>query len=239
LRFFWNGEAVRILLVDKDIKERMALGLALTEAGWTAHNEVSLTSLTGVLSRESYDAVILGAHSSKIAGKQMLQVRAFERDVPILAIGDRDGENDIVQLLESGADDVISRPIHMGELIARTRALIRRGPSLPGVRLRVSDLEIDSNQQAVFCRGQPVGLSPLEYKVLQFLASHLFTIVAPRRLSKHLYGGTVVQKSNVVEAHVSNLRRKLHDAGSSTLIEAVRGTGYRLRGQEVLDSGAP
>jgi len=131
--------------------------------------------------------------------------------------------------LNAGADDYLSKPFDLGELLARIKALIRRAKGISTPVLSVSDLELDTVQQTVRRRGRPIDLSPTEYRILEYLIHRPRAIVSRQELLEHLYDFDWEHHSNVIEAHISNLRRKLNIDGAEPLIETLRHRGYRLR----------
>jgi two-component system response regulator PhoP len=133
-----------------------------------------------------------------------------------------------IDLLNMGADDYMTKPFDLGELIARARALIRRGKGVKHTALRVGELSLDLTAQMVELEGRRLDLSPTEYRILEYLMHHPRKVVSKRELLEHMYDFTWEHHSNVIEAHVSNLRRKMRDAAESPTVENLRGRGYRL-----------
>jgi two-component system response regulator PhoP len=134
----------------------------------------------------------------------------------------------IVDLLNLGADDYMTKPFDLGEFIARARALVRRGKDVRQTHLAVGDVTLNLVEQSVAVRGQQVDLSPTEYRILEYLMYHPRQIVSKENLLEHLYDFTWEHHSNVIEAHVSNLRRKLRAAMAETAVENLSSRGYRL-----------
>ena len=130
-------------------------------------------------------------------------------------------------------DDYLSKPFDLGELLARIKALIRRAKGASTPVLVVSDLELSTVQQTVRRRGQDVDLSPTEYRILEYLIHRPRAVVSQQELLEHLYDFDWEHQSNVIEAHISNLRRKLNIPGTEPLIETLRHRGYRLREDRV------
>jgi len=147
---------------------------------------------------------------------------------PVLILTARDERESIVALLNSGADDYLTKPFDLGELIARAKALIRRGKGHSTAILKMRDVEIDTAGRRVSRRGKPVTLSAMEYRVLEYLAHRKGAIVSKTELLEHLYDFNWERFSNVIEVYVSGLRRKLDDKNGE-LIQTSRGQGYVLR----------
>ena len=141
-----------------------------------------------------------------------------------------EGRGPIIQLLNAGADDYLAKPFDLGELIARAKALIRRGKGAAHPILTALDVELNTLEQTVRRAGVLVDLSPTEYRILEYLIHHPRKIVSKRELLEHLYDYNWEHHSNVIEAHVSNLRRKLCGVApeAEPVIETMRGRGYRL-----------
>jgi len=135
----------------------------------------------------------------------------------------------VVSLLNAGADDYLSKPFDLGELLARIKALIRRAKGVATPVLVVSDVELNTVQQTVRRRGRALDLSPTEYRILEYFMHRPRAVVSQRELLEHLYDFDWEHHSNVIEAHISNLRRKLNVNGTEPLIETLRHRGYRLR----------
>jgi two-component system response regulator PhoP len=133
-----------------------------------------------------------------------------------------------IDLLNLGADDYMTKPFDLGELIARARALIRRGKGERRTSLTFGGLTLDFTAQTVEAHNQWIELSPTEYRILEYLMHHPRKVVSKRELLEHLYDFTWEHHSNVIEAHVSNLRRKIRNSAQESVIESVRGRGYRL-----------
>jgi two-component system response regulator PhoP len=142
----------------------------------------------------------------------------------------RDVNNSIIELLNAGADDYLAKPFDLGELIARAKALIRRGKGASHPTLTALGLEVNTLEQTVRRHGVLVDLSPTEYRILEYLIHRPRKIVSKRELLEHLYDYNWEHHSNVIEAHVSNLRKKLEAAvpDPEPVIETMRGRGYRL-----------
>ena len=132
-----------------------------------------------------------------------------------------------IELLNLGADDYLAKPFDLGELLARARALVRRGKGVGQTVLRFGVLSLNSAEQTVTSAGSPVDLSPTEYRILEYLMHRPRTLIQKQELLEHMYDFTWKHHSNVIEVHVSNLRRKLRATTGTMLLETVRGRGYR------------
>jgi DNA-binding response OmpR family regulator len=181
-----------------------------------------------------YDAIVLDVVLPIRNGLEVCrQLRGEGRSVPILMLTARDSIDARIAGLDSGADDYLTKPFDFGELLARLRALIRRGarPLLPE-RLRISGLELDTRAQRVLKRGREVPLTTREYALLEYLARHRGEVVSRSEISEHVWDEKY-DFSNVIDVYVRRLRLKLDDPGSESLIRTRRGSGYELvRDQE-------
>ncbi len=156
------------------------------------------------------------------------RLRAARNATPVLILTARDDKQSTVALLNAGADDYLNKPFDLGELLARVKALIRRSRGGGSAILRVLDLELSTLEQTVSRAGKPIDLSPAEYHILEYLMHRPRAVVSKRELLQHLYDYNWHRHSNVIEVHISNLRRKLNVDGGFSLIETLRLRGYRL-----------
>jgi two-component system response regulator PhoP len=168
-----------------------------------------------------------------VDGSQVLKRLRGEHDsTPVLiltAVGER---RSTIDLLNTGADDYMTKPFDLGELIARVRALIRRGKGVAQSTLTFGVLSLNTAEQTVTSGGELINLSPTEYRIVEYLIHRPRVVVSKREMLEHLYDFTWEHHSNVIEAHISNLRRKLRLTTQQTVLETIRGRGYRLAEQE-------
>jgi DNA-binding response OmpR family regulator len=157
------------------------------------------------------------------------ELRRKERLDPVLILTARDEPDSVVTLLNSGADDYVTKPFDLGELLARAKALIRRGKGHAAPILSVADLEVDSAKREVHRHGRAITLTPMEYRLLEYLMHRQGTVVSKTELLEHLYDYNWEKFSNVIEVYISGLRRKIDDGAREKLIHTLRGHGYVLR----------
>jgi DNA-binding response OmpR family regulator len=220
---------MRVLVIEDEIRLAENVSSALREGPGFAvdHAEDGETGVT-LAENRCYDLIILDLMLPRLNGLSVLKrLRATKDQTPVLILTARDEVGSTIDLLNAGADDYLSKPFDLGELIARSKALIRRGKGVAHPTLRAGDLEMNTLEQAVHCAGQPVELSPMEYRILEYLIHRPRVIVSKRELLEHLYDFNWEHHSNVIEVHISNLRKKLA-ASDKTGIETLRGRGYRL-----------
>jgi len=177
-----------------------------------------------------YDLVILDLMLPKLDGHSLLQRLRASSSVPVLILTARDEKESIVALLNSGADDYVAKPFDLGELLARAKALVRRGKGQSLPVLKIADLEVNTSDRSVRRSGKPIDLTAMEYRVLEYLAHRPGAVIAKTELLEHLYDFNWERFSNVIEVYISGLRRKLEDTGDARLIHTLRGQGYMLRG---------
>jgi two-component system response regulator PhoP len=176
-----------------------------------------------------YDLVLLDLMLPGLQGEEVLRrLRRLDGNTPVLVLTAVAETQSTIQLLNLGADDYMTKPFDLGELIARAQALIRRGKGVKQALLRFGNVDLNPTDQTVRVREQLLDLSPTEYRILEYLMHHPRAIVSKRELLEHLYDFTWEHHSNVIEAHISNLRRKLRSASELTALENRRGRGYRL-----------
>ncbi|MFZ0747261.1 MAG: response regulator transcription factor [Terracidiphilus sp.] len=223
---------MRVLLVEDEVRLADNLAAALRDGpgfavDWAADGEAG----DDCACNRVYDLVILDLMLPKLDGAGLLRrLRAREDPTPVLILTAKEGKNPIIELLNAGADDYLAKPFDLGELIARAKALIRRGKGAAHPMLNALDVELNSLEQTVRRAGTLVDLSPTEYRILEYLIHNPRKIVSKREMLEHLYDYNWEHHSNVIEAHVSNLRKKLDAArpDADPVIETMRGRGYRL-----------
>ncbi len=176
-----------------------------------------------------YDVIVLDIMLPKLDGLALLQqLRKQGKATHVLLLTARDTVGDRVKGLELGADDYLVKPFALEELLARIKALCRRAYSSKDPRLRVGDLEVDSNARKMSRAGRAITLQPREYALLEYLARRRDHIVTRAEIEEHLYADDTGALSNVVDSAICALRRKLAEANPAPLIHTRRGLGYEL-----------
>lgn len=224
---------MRLLLVEDHAPLVRVLRRALEEDGFAVDiaqdgEEADLKGRT-----VSYDVVILDLMLPKIDGLTLLR-RWRQHGVAshIIVLTARSTIEDKVKGLDLGADDYLTKPFELDELLARLRALVRRGHHQKNPVLKVHDLEIDTAAHTVKRRGKSIRLTPREYRLLEFLARHQGKVVSRTMIWEHLYDEYDENTSNVVDVYIRYLRNKIDKGHSSPLILTRWGEGYLLRGNE-------
>ncbi|WP_432836985.1 response regulator transcription factor [Dactylosporangium sp. CA-092794] len=217
---------MRLLVVEDEMRMAHALQRGLQAEGFAV--DVAGDGPNGLeLARHGgYDAVILDIMLPGLSGYRVVQtLRAEKNWVPVLMLSAKDGEYDQADGLDCGADDYLTKPFSYVVLVARLRALLRRGaPERPSV-LTVGDLTLDPARRRVTSGGDEIVLTAREYALLEYLMRRPGQVVSKTELLDHVWDASVDTAPNAVEVYVGYLRRKL----GRDLLETVRGAGYRLR----------
>jgi len=222
---------VRVLVVEDEQKLANNVARGLREnAGYAV--DIALDGEDGLFMAESnpYDLLLLDLMLPKMDGMKVLsRLREQSIRIPVLVLTARDEKESIVALLNTGADDYITKPFDLGELIARCKALIRRSKGHSEAVLKVGDVNVNTLDHTVTRAGRPIRLTAMEYRVLEYLAHRPNAVVSKTELLEHLYDYNWEKFSNVIEVYISGLRRKLEDGSSHQVIQTLRGQGYVLR----------
>jgi DNA-binding response OmpR family regulator len=222
---------VRLLLVEDEPRLADNIARSVRESAAYAVDVVN-DGEAGLHAIESnpYDAVILDLMLPKLDGMQVLErMRQAGRRTPVLVLTARDDKESVIALLNAGADDYLTKPFDLGELLARTKALVRRGKGQASALLSVDDLQVNTADRTVSRSGRAITLTAMEYRVLEYLAHRPGAVVSKKELLEHLYDYNWEKFSNVIEVYISGLRRKLNDGSSRKLIHTLRNQGYVLR----------
>jgi DNA-binding response OmpR family regulator len=228
---------VRILVVEDEIK----LGAALREGLEADFYEVALAQ-TGedgfyLINTEAFDLVIMDVMLPGRDGFEILRaVRSRGLKTPVLLLTAKDAIDDRVRGLDLGADDYLVKPFAFPELLARSRALLRRGKTDSPARLKLADLELDISGRIVTRGGRTLDLTAREFELLEFLFRHQGRVVSREMLARDVWKETARQTplDNVIDVHMARLRRKVDEQFERKLVHTVRGMGFVLREEAVL-----
>ena len=216
---------MRVLIAEDEASLSKQLGVALGDAGYAVDVAADGEQADFLARTEHYDAVVLDLGLPKIDGLTLLRAwRDAGLSVPVLVLTARGSWHEKVQGIDGGADDYVSKPFRMEEVLARLRALIRRASGHATSELRCGPLRLDTRLARVTVDGAPVKLTSHEFRVLSYLMHHHGRAVSQSELTEHIYSQDLDRDSNTVEVFVARLRRKL----GSSFIETVRGLGYRM-----------
>lgn len=220
---------MRVLVIEDESRLAVNIVAGLREVGFAVDHAPDGREGLHLAAEDVFDLILLDLMLPHLDGKSLLRLLRQNRvKTPVLILTAQEGKESIVDLLNAGADDYLAKPFHLGELIARSKALIRRSKGSTSATLAVGELEIDTVQQTVRRNETFINLSPIEFRILEYLAHRPRAIVSKRELLEHLYDYDWEHHSNVVEAHMSNLRRKLTTPETGPVIETLRYRGYRL-----------
>jgi DNA-binding response OmpR family regulator len=221
---------MRVLVVEDEPRLAENIATALRDGpGYAVDVTADGQEALFLCGTREYDLVLLDLMVPTCSGQDVVRrLRAARNGTPILVLTALSGTETTIQLLNLGADDFMAKPFDLGELIARVRALIRRGKGASQSVLDFGVIRLNTAEQTVTSRGDSVDLSPTEYRILEYLMHRPRVIVSKRELLEHLYDFTWEHHSNVIEAHVSNLRKKLRLTTDVAVLETLRGRGYRL-----------
>ena len=217
---------MRVLVVEDEPELLRVITRALGEQGYAVDG--ALDGEEGLFRATSweYDAVVLDLMLPKIDGWQVLEAIRKEKKTPVLILTARDAVTDRVRGLDGGADDYLVKPFELAELFARLRALIRRAAGQAAATIEIGDVVIDPRSRTVTQHGRPVALTAREYALVELLALHRGEVVTRTQMYDHLFDENDDTLSNLLDVHVSNVRRKL----GKDFIVTRRGMGYLIDG---------
>jgi len=215
---------MRILVVEDEPRLVRSLAKALREAGYAV--DTAETGDDGLYKAESwdYDVIVLDIMLPGLDGWEILKRLRKQKSTPVLMLTARDTAQDRVRGLDTGADDYLVKPFDLTELLARVRALIRRSAGQARPQIILGDVVIDTRARSVTRQGEPLTLTAREYSILEYLALHRGEVVSRTALYEHLFDENEDSLSNLLDVHVSNIRKKL----GHELIVTRRGHGYLI-----------
>ena len=216
---------MRILVVEDEPTLAAQLAATLQAAGYAVDTAANGCDAGYMGEVETFDAVVLDLGLPMVDGLTVLKRwRALGRTMPVLILTARGDWHEKVAGIDAGADDYLTKPFHMEELLARIRALIRRAVGQASAEIACGPLVLDTRSGRVSVDGQALSLTSHEFRVLAYLIHHAGEIVSRTELTEHIYAQDYDRDSNTIEVFVARLRKKLPPG----LIETVRGLGYRL-----------
>lgn len=221
----------KVLVVDDDHQIREALRRGLKARGYEVLGAANGETALDILSGASVDVVVLDLGLPGIDGHDVIRrLRSFS-DVPVVVLSVRESQSEKVTALDAGADDYVVKPFGMDELLARMRAALRRArPEEARPMLRFSELELDLGRHLVRLGGQPVHLTPTEYRLLEALATNAGKLLTHSWLLRRVWGPAYDRESHYVRVYVQQLRQKLRDdPGRPRYIITEPGLGYRWK----------
>jgi DNA-binding response OmpR family regulator len=221
---------MKVLVVEDDRKVAGFIEQGLREEGYVVDIAADGEEATMLAHVYAYDVILLDIVLPKKNGFQVAtELRREGRNTPILMLTSRDAVEDIVRGLDAGADDYLSKPFRFDELLARIRALVRRGGADRMETLRYGPLAMDRLRHVATANDKPLDLTPKEFQLLEYFLMHPEEVVRRTTLLEKVWDMHFDPESNVVDVHVGNLRRKLKSACGDQLVDTVRGVGFALR----------
>ena len=218
-----------ILLVEDEIELATEIKVELERHGYLVRS-VSMAEVVDITRMNGAAMLILDRLLYGVDSLSILEdMRKRGIKIPVLVISALSSVEEIAQGLTAGADNYLAKPFYMVELVARVEALLRRLGDIRATKLSVDDLEMDLIEQAAFRGGKKIDLLPRELKLLEYFLRHAGQIVTREMLLKDIWQYDFGIETNVVDAHISNLRKKIDDHGLPSRIANVRGIGYMLR----------
>jgi len=228
-----DRKSVRVLLIEDEPHAARVLAKGLREHAYAVDVAGDGEAALFQAGTSDYDALILDLMLPRVDGLSVCRsIRDAGSDVPILMLTARDSVESRIEGLDSGADDYLVKPYDFGELLARLRALIRRGrqPVLPQ-RLTAGVLTIDTRSRRAEVTGTTLALTAKEYALLEYLVRRAGDVVCRSDIAEHVWDEHYDPLSNVVDVYIQRLRRKLEAVGQGSLIRTRRGEGYQLEGE--------
>lgn len=220
---------MRVLLVEDEPDAARLLAKGLRERAYAVDIAAEGEQALYLASINDYDLIILDVMLPLKDGFAVCQeLRASGASVPVLMLTARDDVRDRITGLDSGADDYLVKPFDFHELLARVRALLRRGQSLQPETIEVGDLKINTRGHAVERAGQSIALTAKEYALLEYLARRAGQVVSRTEIAEHVWDENFDPFSNLIEVYIQRLRRKVDEGREPKLIRTLRGEGYLL-----------
>ena len=225
-----GGLAVRILVVEDEPAAATVLAKGLREHAYAVDVAPDGRAALEQAGINDYDLIVLDVLMPGVNGLDVCRrLRADGIAAPILMLTARGEPDQRVEGLDVGADDYVAKPYHFPELLARIRALLRRGPALAASVLGVEDLTIDTRARRVQRAGRPIQLTTKEYALLEYLARRQGEVVGRADIAEHVWDDSFDPMSNLIEVYIQRLRRKIDDRHRVKLLQTRRGAGYALQ----------
>jgi two-component system copper resistance phosphate regulon response regulator CusR len=220
---------MRILVVEDERTAAAVLAKGLREHAYAVDVVGDGPMALAQIAANDYDLILLDLLLPGMGGLEICrQARASGVSTPILMLTARGGPDERVSGLDAGADDYLPKPYHFPELLARVRALLRRGPVLAPAELNIDDLRLDTRARRVQRAGRDITLTTKEYTLLEYLARRRGEVVGRADIAEHVWDDSFDPMSNLIEVYIQRLRRKIDDGHPRRLIHTRRGAGYQL-----------
>ena len=220
---------MRILVVEDDAPLASILVRTLREESYAVDQASDGQEAEWLAFENPYDLIVLDLMLPRKNGLEVLKtIRDGGVKTPVLVLTARDAKEDVVVGLDKGADDYLTKPFNLDELLARTRALLRRQSGDPATRIEAGPVAIDPSRKEVKRDGKVIQLTAKEYALLEYMARHAGTVLSRTQLSEHVWDMNFEPTSNVVDVYIGYLRNKVDKPFEAPLIKTVRGHGYML-----------
>ncbi len=224
---------MRVLLVEDEAKVASVVARALQAERLAVDTAADGLEGLDLATSNPYDLVIVDLMLPRLDGSELIRrMRRTNAEVPVLVLTARDRVVDKIANFEAGADDYLTKPFALAELVVRVKALLRRGPVARQNVLRVADLELDRVAHTVRRAGQPVKLTVKEYALLEYLALNAGRVLSRSMIIEHVWDQSFEGLTNIVDVYVRQLRLKIDEPHERRLIHTVRGVGYSLSEEE-------
>jgi DNA-binding response OmpR family regulator len=226
---------MRVLVVEDERRMASYIAQALQEEGFAVDCVPDGLRALDMAATYEYDIIVLDLMLPGIEGLPLCrQLRQRGHPTPVLIVSARDMVEDRVTGLNAGADDYLVKPFAMQELVARVRALLRRGRGDGAPVLRVGTVELNPATRTVKRNGQPITLTPKEYALLEYLMRRPTVVLTRTMIAEHVWDFSFDCSSNVVDVYIKHLRDKINEPGKPSFIQTVRGVGYSVQDPEAL-----
>ena len=223
---------MRILLVEDDLAIASAVQEALVMSHYAVDHVADGEAAEELVAINDYDTIVLDWGIPGKSGIELLRGwREESVETPVLMLTGRTGVDDRIDGLDSGADDYLTKPFSVAELLARVRSLIRRGERAAQVRLCADDVEMERASRQVTVGGEAIELSPKEFALLEYLLHRVGEVVSRTEISEHVWDDSFDAMSNVIDVTVHRLRRKIDGGREAALLQTVKGVGYVLKSE--------
>ena len=227
---------MRVLIVEDDASLNRSLVAEFEARGFKVNSATDGREGQYLATEFPIDLAIIDLGLPEVSGMDLIKaLRSASKDYPILVLTARDRWQDKVEALKIGADDYVTNPFHVEELVARADALLRRVGGWAQSKLICGPITLDTRSQVVSLNGEPVELTSFEYRLLEYLMLHAGEVCSKTQITEALYDQDFERDSNVIEVFIGRLRRKLDPDSTFKPIETLRGRGYRM----ALARGAP
>lgn len=223
---------IDVLIVDDESAIREMVCFSLEKAGFSVTGAQSAAQALEMIANTPPDIILLDWMMPGMSGVDLvkrLKKEELTAEIPIIMLTARDGEDDKIRGLDVGADDYLTKPFSPRELIARIKAVVRRGGGITqGEELRMGDLLMQTTSHRISVRGEEIEMGPTEFRLLHFFMTHAERVYSRAQLLDHVWGANVYIEDRTVDVHIRRLRKVLTPFACDQMIQTVRGSGYRF-----------